>query len=191
MSDLNSHTTSIVTQANSIASIFSSPCYLTLCDGKQAAVIEKDLMDGRIKITGQYIVQTNHDSDHSKCCGDGKKFQAMVLGNEIWRQDSTQRQDHMLQGLMNHGRCAGMKPKAFEEILEKNGACINSKLAANNETATIAVTEDTLRTLMADEAISTSFTHFACIMDPQAGKIRWLRRGPDPRIEHRSTQPLQ
>ena len=175
----------IVSEAKRIAALCSSPCYLTLCDGRQAAVIEKDLMDGRIKTTNQYIVQTNHDSDHSECCEGGAKLQAAVLGNEIWREDSTQRQDDMLRKLGNHLVTSSGHLHGHEKLHEGNGACVEGFTSPSNEVEMMPVPEESLIEWVADRTISTYFTHFACIMDPTTGKIRWLRRGPDARNEHK------
>jgi hypothetical protein len=172
----------IVDKAQKLALLPSSPCYLTLCDGEQGVVIEKDLISGRIKSANQFIVQTNHDSDHSSCCEEKKGNDRVAAPhNELWLQDSTDRMGVIQRKWTEHAAQAVENEEANVSEAKRNGDCISRQLLKNAEDIDLGgLEEETLRQWMKDEAISNNFTHFACILDPVAGKIRWIARGPTP-----------
>lgn len=175
----------IVEQAQKLALLPSSPCYLTLCDGEQGVVIEKDLFSGRIKSANQFIVQTNHDSDHSSCCKESEtgKDGTGAPHNELWLKDSTDRMGVIQRKWTEHATQAGHDNEADLSEVKRNGDCISHQLVKNADDIDLgALSEETLRQWMKDEAISNNFTHFACILDAVTGKIRWIARGPTPQV---------
>ena len=178
--------TTIVSHAEMLSVVPSSPCYLTLCDGNQAVVLEKDLAHGRIKTSNHFLVQTNHDSDHSSCCGgDGKgEDRPLVPHNDLWLQDSTDRMDVIQRKWIDHSTANAKQDQEYLNQASKNGSCISSQLPKSAEEIDLeGISEQTLRDWMKDDQISNNYTHFACIMEPATGKIRWLQRGPKPQVE--------
>lgn len=148
-------------------------------------VIEKDLFSGRIKSANQFIVQTNHDSDHSSCCENSKKGTdgSGAPHNEIWLQDSTGRMGVIQRKWTEHAAQAGHDNEVDLSEVKRNGDCISRQLVKNADDIDLgALSEETLREWMKDEAISNNFTHFACILDAATGKIRWIARGPTPEV---------
>ncbi|CAM1501309.1 Fc.00g104710.m01.CDS01 [Cosmosporella sp. VM-42] len=171
----------IISHAEMLSVENSSPCYLTLCDGKQGVVIEKDLATGRIKAANDFIVQTNHDSDHSSCCGADTKQedQPLVPHNELWLQDSTDRMGVIQRKWIDHTTTDAEQNDHYLDQARGNGTCISRHLTQIAEEIDMeGISEQILRDWMKDEQISNAYTHFACIMDPVTGKIRWLQRGP-------------
>lgn len=175
-------TSPIIGYARSISRKPSSPCYLTLCDGKEAVAIDKDLDHGRIKSANQFIVQTNHDSDHSSCCpaDTTHKDRPEVPHNELWLQDSNDRMSVIKNKWIEHSNNLEGSNEVYLTQANKNGACINGP-PVGDDVDLGAISEETLIEWMEDVHISNNFTHFACILDSTAGKIRWLERGPEPK----------
>ncbi|KAF4976803.1 hypothetical protein FZEAL_6584 [Fusarium zealandicum] len=141
-----STTSSLIESAKKLAAIRSAPCYLTLCDGKHAVVVEKDLVTGRIRDDDRFIVQTNHDSFSASRYGAELRSQPLTPHPELWLQDSNDRMDVINDKWTRH--CG---PEA-----------------SGDKTA---VDEETLRGWMMDERINNTFTHFACILDPATGRV--------------------
>ena len=181
--DTKSSTSPVLSQARQLSTLPSSPCYLTLCDGEQGVVIEKDLFYGRIKSADQFIVQTNHDSDHSSCCEEPEEAKDRLAAphNELWLQDSTDRMGVIQRKWVEHSTQVAGESEPDLSQANKNGNCISRKLVDHAEDIDVrALSEEALREWMKDEHISNNFTHFACILDPVTGRIRWLARGPTP-----------
>ncbi|KAF7548518.1 hypothetical protein G7046_g8655 [Stylonectria norvegica] len=177
----------LIAQAQKLAAVTSSPCYLTLCDGHHGVIIEKDLIQGRIRTAEQFIVQTNHDSKDAACFGDSVAWdtatEALPPQNELWLRDSTDRMDVIQSKWTEHSSgIAAVVDKA--QLQGCTGDSINHEKGTqeNMEIGAGAVTEGALRDWMKDERISNNFTHFACILDPITGKVRWLERGHVPKV---------
>ncbi|KAM0275119.1 hypothetical protein ACHAQH_007523 [Verticillium albo-atrum] len=176
--------TPFVSLANQLAKEPTSPCYLTLCDGQESAVIEKDVRDGKIKTSNQFIVQANHDTHGSGCCGskpnpdsDPSEPQTTLLGGELFLEDSTERMGMMQQNWLLHTVGSRNAPPAADEKDEPNGLCLDEGAMSHEARPTKGVRERALQAWMREFPIINECTHYACIMDPQTGGIRWLERG--------------
>ncbi|KAI1282708.1 beta subunit of N-acylethanolamine-hydrolyzing acid amidase-domain-containing protein [Xylaria sp. FL0933] len=159
----------LVKQAKALTFIPSAPCYLILCDGQEAAVITKDYVTGTVRSTSEFIAQTNHDpGDHEVAIAknqettpqERRKLMTSSFGIEGWVEESTDR----LQ-------CLQKKWDRFQRSLR-------ARRSPGSLPAAPSITERTLRKWMSDYPTLNECTHFTCIMDPAAGKIRWLIRGP-------------
>ncbi|KAI1355325.1 beta subunit of N-acylethanolamine-hydrolyzing acid amidase-domain-containing protein [Xylaria sp. FL0043] len=159
----------LVKQAKALTFIPSAPCYLILCDGQEAAVITKDYITGTVRSTREFIAQTNHDpGEHELAIAkkqetapqERRKLMTSSFGIEGWVEESTDR----LQ-------CLQKKWDRFQRSLR-------AKRSSGPLPAAPSITERTLRKWMSDYPTLNECTHFTCIMDPAAGKIRWLIRGP-------------
>ncbi|KAK7415023.1 hypothetical protein QQX98_006160 [Neonectria punicea] len=165
----NAANPSIVDMARSIASIPTAPCYLTFSDGKKAVVVEKDLLSGRIRAADNFIVQTNHDSGHAMGClpnGVSDDAQPATPHPDLWLADSSERMDVILEKWVDH---SGQQDSSGGNRDATSGVW---------DIGTKPVAEENLRAWMRDDKISNMYTHFACIMDPCTGTIRWVERGP-------------
>ncbi|KAM5373286.1 hypothetical protein ACJZ2D_007115 [Fusarium nematophilum] len=156
---------SLVEQAKTLAAVRSAPCYLTLCDGSHAVVVEKDLVTGRIREDDRFIVQTNHDSSEAARCGAEARSEPLTPHPVLWLRDSSDRMDVIHGKWTLHCQVDG---EDAPELVDGEKR---------------AVSEEVLREWMVDERISNGFTHFACIMDPLTGRVPWLRRGPAPEVK--------
>ncbi|CAH0054168.1 unnamed protein product [Clonostachys solani] len=162
----------------------TSPCYLTLCDGLSAAVIEKDVYSGKMKTSDRFIVQTNHDTHKSGCCS-GRRFmpsdsddpRASLLGAEPWLKDSNLRMTMLHEKWLLHA--AGLDTTTPVEIekKEENGLCFSQRADVSNVRPRVGVKERLLQEWMMEFPIINECSHYGCIMDPRTGDIRWLVRG--------------
>ncbi|KAM6524609.1 hypothetical protein FALCPG4_010218 [Fusarium falciforme] len=158
---------SLVENAKQLASVRSAPCYLTLCDGNHAVVIEKDLLTGRLRENDRFIVQTNHDSCDATRCGTELRSEPVTPHPELWLRDSNDRMDVISDKWSDH--CSTEASSDDEAVVVDDNKS--------------SVKQETLREWMMDKRISNGFTHFACIMDPATGRVPWLRRGPAPEVK--------
>ncbi|OLN96233.1 Acid ceramidase 2 [Colletotrichum chlorophyti] len=177
---------SVKERAEQLVSVLSSPCYLTLCDGNQVAIIQKDLFDGKIKTSDEFMIQCNHDVDHEKCCSrpavrkEADPAQAKVLGDEVWLEESEERQQALLDKWIKHAR-ATTSDAAARWRARQNGICVNGLVPLVPETDKLrGVSEAQLRDWVAASPTTNEATHFSCLMDPRTGKVTWLERGPTP-----------
>lgn len=86
----------MIESAKKLSGITSAPCYLTLCDGARAVVVEKDVFTGRIREDEKFIVQTNHDSCNATKCGAEERSEPVTPHPELWLRDSNDRMDVIL-----------------------------------------------------------------------------------------------
>lgn len=177
--------TPIVSLARRLMKEPISPCYLTLCDGTEAAIIEKDVYDGKLKTSNHFVVQANHDTHTAGCCrskGAGlppepNEAETSLLGAELWLEDSNLRMDMMQGKWLQH--TVGSRSSDPVEVSkeDKNGLCFEEGVDSQKARPAKGVKERLLQDWMREFPIINECTHFACIMDPQTGGIRWLERG--------------
>jgi hypothetical protein len=174
----------ILERAKLLAQAPSSPCYLILCDGKQAAVIEKDLLQGKIRTTDKFIVQTNHDTHTNSCCGTTSEAGlpeeqlGTVMGLELWVEESSERMQVVQDKWSSYSYGPGtISPDESATIVV--GTCIG-KPTDDGITKSVQpkpVPERLLRRWVRSSPTTNECTHFSCILDPLTGGIRWLMKG--------------
>ncbi|KAI2640950.1 beta subunit of N-acylethanolamine-hydrolyzing acid amidase-domain-containing protein [Xylaria nigripes] len=161
-------TSRLAKQAVGLALIPSAPCYLILCDGEEALVIAKDHIRGTIRTARGFIVQTNHDLDNDGNLAAQKEeispgVQREVItssfGVEGWVEESAER---------------------LQCLQERWDRFVRSKTddTTGSNVDEPSITERRLCRWMSDYPILNECSHFATILDPVTGKIRWLVRGP-------------
>jgi len=150
---------------DTLAKSRSAPCYLVLCDGTQAAVIEKDLLDGKVRTGTDFIVHTNHDTPPTEPSAHthSQNQKSTILGMEILLEDSQDRRA-CVQKKWN-----GMKKR--HDRKQKSEDWIEAKAALPT------VREATLKGWVRAFPTMNETTHFGCILDPKTGTIRFLERG--------------
>ncbi|KAJ0312402.1 hypothetical protein COL5a_002080 [Colletotrichum fioriniae] len=178
--------TLITSIGKKLASSKASPCYLTLCDGKQVVNILKDLHGGKIKTSSVFQIQCNHDPDHRYCCSrmtvrhGADPVQAKLMESEDWIEVSADRQNAFHEKWIEHVRAI----TNGNDITwaKQNSCCTDLELDAEARKygEIPGVDEAKLREWIATYPTTNESTHFMCIMDPLTGEIRWISRGPDP-----------
>ncbi|KAI0171500.1 beta subunit of N-acylethanolamine-hydrolyzing acid amidase-domain-containing protein [Pestalotiopsis sp. NC0098] len=153
-------------RAQKFSSLRAPPCYIVLCDGDEVAVIEKDLNTGKTRSSKDFIVHTNHDVDHDVEKHPDEYAKASFLGHEEWLEESTNRMECFERKWLRH--------------LHRNQTHATARDASGKvgDLVPHPVTESTLKRWVSSGTTMADCTHFACVMDPKTGQIRWLRRGP-------------
>jgi hypothetical protein len=146
----------------------AAPCYLVLCDGDETMVIEKDLVEAKIRTARYFIVHTNHDTPSSGTASDNtlQKHQEknLILGMEDFIEDSGERR-----------KCVERK---WDRVVRKHRdqkAETGAGVGDSSEVPTVK--EETLIRWIRAYPTMNECTHFGCILDPGTGEIRWLGRG--------------
>ncbi|KAK2024108.1 hypothetical protein LX32DRAFT_570476, partial [Colletotrichum zoysiae] len=175
---------SITDAAKKFIHLPTSPCYITLCDGFKVVGILKDLHTGKAKASSLFQVQCNHDPDHGTCCGHkassslSEAAQAMIIGDDDWLDESETRQRALENKWLRHLQAA-TKEAGVELKGQGNGLCLDAHTPADSDTYTEVpgVDEAMLQQWVKTYPTTNDYTHFACIMDPASGAIRWISRG--------------
>jgi hypothetical protein len=143
-------------RAHGLSTVNSTACYVTLCDGDSAIVLEKDLKSARIREESDFITVTNHDLAYEQVNGEDvnwNRTSARVTGIEDFVADSTNR---------------------------KNKVCNLWKSAVARNGGRKAIDQKTVQKWMEVDPIKNESTHLALVMDPKMGKITYLKRYLEP-----------
>ncbi|KAI1850284.1 hypothetical protein JX266_004142 [Neoarthrinium moseri] len=172
---------SLTDQAHRLSLVKTSPCYLILCDGVEVTIIEKDLKYGKVRTSDNYMVHTNHDVDHPITPNPSEYTGSSMLGHEEWLEESTHRKAEFEDKWKRYQQSGQVQAEA-------NGAgnsntAISASLDATAKVPATPVLESTLRRWVQSKTTMAECTHFACLMDPVMGQIRWIQRGPAPTLE--------
>ncbi|KAK2009660.1 hypothetical protein LZ32DRAFT_537386 [Colletotrichum eremochloae] len=175
---------SVTDLAKKFISIPTSPCYITLCDGFKVVGVLKDLYTGKAKKSSLFQVQCNHDPDHRICCGPrtnnspSEATQANILGDQIWLHESGLRQRALEEKWLRY-MAAVAKEAGVELPDQNNGICLDTNTPADSGIGfeVPGVDEAILQQWIKTYPTTNEYTHFACIMDPASGTIRWIARG--------------
>ncbi|RYP51159.1 hypothetical protein DL768_003427 [Monosporascus sp. mg162] len=169
----------LVNQAKRLASERCAPCYIVLCDGREAAVIEKDLFEGSIRTSTEFLVQTNHDVHHAGSSNPDESAgitlnmnSAPLLGHDEWIYESTHRMTAVVSKWQRHLK------KNYPAAAADSCGSPEEDGHLNGETVVPArdpsITEATLKSWLRSDPVLNECTHFQCILDPKTGKIRWI-----------------
>lgn len=143
--------------------------------------------------SSDFIVQTNHDVDHTTCCGGTKDPDHVhdqakpktLLGGEMWLDESVERQDSFRNRWLAHAQRRDAKAASIDtpSLLEQanlNGTCVESIVQDFGTRGRIpGITKQTLERWLQSYPVTNECTHFSAIMDPLHGTIVFLERGPD------------
>lgn len=148
----------------------TAPCYLILSDGTSATVVEKDLYDGKIRSSDEFIVHTNNDTltDSAQNPMDIKETPSMLnildeIGMDAFLKDSKER-----------SACVQKKWNALKSRQKKKQ---QAGLGKEKDLIGASVREETLIGWVRKYPTMNGESHFGCVMDPKKGEIRWLARG--------------
>jgi hypothetical protein len=145
----------------------SAPCYLILSSGTSTTVIEKDLLDGKVRSASDFIVHTNHDIKDTEAAQNthDQKERSTVLGTDAFLEESEERRD-CIQKKWN-----SLVKRQEKKRKEKGEAKEEQRIELS------VVNEKTLQGWVSAYPIMNECSHFGCIMDPKTGTIRWMERG--------------
>ncbi|KAK8022685.1 hypothetical protein PG993_013452 [Apiospora rasikravindrae] len=157
-----------------------APCYLTLCDGKEVSVIEKDLRSGRVRSSSEFLVQTNHDvipqpvnDSGEQSTPDHQDLNRAMLKLEGWLEESSDRFDSVTQKWDRHVRKVQSSSRGSPDQAEATytDGPVGRSIAAK------AIGKPALKRWLQSQQVMGECTHFASIMDPYNGTIPWIKRG--------------
>ncbi|KAK8076060.1 Acid ceramidase 1 [Apiospora phragmitis] len=157
-----------------------APCFLTLCDGEEVTVIEKELHSGRVRSSAEFLVQTNHDvipqpvnGSREKNAPEHQDLNRAMLKREGWLEESSERFDSVTQKWDRHVR----KVQSSSRGSPDQGEAIYTDRPIARSIAEKAIGKPALKRWLQSQHVMGECTHFASIMDPYTGTIPWIKRG--------------
>jgi hypothetical protein len=147
---------------NTMPSLCTTSCYLIFCNGKETTTIEKDRVTGLVRTSSSFITATNHDVDNAD--------ESVAAAHE--------------------GPNFASMAELFDESLTRSGCvqkCYNDALKSNPQ-AEIPMVD--VEKWMVTYPILNECTHYAVIMDPIKGELRWARRWRKPYKPSKATRAL-
>lgn len=149
-------------KAMSLVKTRSTPCYVIFSSSGKTIVVQKDLVRGVAHTAREFIVHTNHDFRSSTdATTPGQKENAKALGMQELLEESMARQ--------------GCMQEKWDDFLRT----ANRDARQSGAGGSLGVEEETLKEWVKSVPIMSDCTHFACILDPGTGTIRWLERGAE------------
>lgn len=154
----------LLTLATNLSNSTTSPCYITLCNGIETIIIQKDLTSGTKRCSNRFVACTNHDQS----CEQGKyddvagnlRPKANLAGMEIILEESEERYSFIRNKWIEYTQ------KQERQMKTRGKKSIGS-----------AVGEKALKNWIQQFPIMNECTNFVCLLDPKMGQIRWLERG--------------
>ncbi|CAM1501308.1 Fc.00g104700.m01.CDS01 [Cosmosporella sp. VM-42] len=137
----------------------STAAYLILCMPQRVCIVEKDHRKASVRESETFLTAYNHDASdennpsHMSAAAEDLDSDGDVTGMADILKYSLARKTHL------------------EEMWQKR---VRACCRRHGERGQAVTTKDVLR-LVKDPEISNDETHFAVVMDPQAGKVIWRR----------------
>ncbi|KAI1338710.1 beta subunit of N-acylethanolamine-hydrolyzing acid amidase-domain-containing protein [Xylariaceae sp. FL0016] len=167
----------------------SAPCYLILCTGQEAAVVEKDYITARVRTSTSFIAQTNHDiretDDTTPEIGITNDERRDIISSPFDIQDWVEESSDRLQCVQRKWE---RRKKSYNSMMaNKREASMRSHNRQHGdmhldvqelEGIRPSVSEKTLQKWLREYPTTNECTHFATILDPHSGTIRWVVRKP-------------
>jgi hypothetical protein len=157
---------------NTLPAIPSTAAYLIFCTPDQTFLLEKDRKEAKVMTSSEFWATTNHDilyeqqhnADHSR---DAHAAYAKTAFGGLGMEE-------VVGESMERKQCLVDKWEAWNRRSEGRYARRSSRRNPDGTTERSVPFEE-LKQWMAEDPISNSQTHFACIMDPKEGVFRWVR----------------
>lgn len=168
-----------------IRQISSAATYLIFCTGEETMVVEKDLQTAKVSRSSTFIAATNHDQAQERLNGSALRRLSSAqheqrflgIGMQDLIEESVDRKQCLVNRWENHVR---QQKRRNERIEARNkGAARDGSV----EHGIRGVTLKDLRSWILEYPVCNEDTHFACIMDPDDGTVRWIRAFTEGEIE--------
>ena len=149
--------------------LVSTACYLCFSDGEETTVIEKDLVTSEIRSDCDFIVVTNNDAEPSS-----------PDSTEFGTKDSPFVGDlaEIIHEAKDRKECAEQNWKRMQRVQAERQS-LNLSAATVQEKRTLLHVDDVIE-LVQKFPTTNETTHYACVMDPILGTVRWCRRWQRP-----------
>jgi len=172
---------SLAELAKDVTPRHTTAAYLIFCDGKGAISVEKDYGAARVRHTETFIATTNHDlgdKSFQKKASTPAAGQAIasaprgVTGIDELVDESKDRLDCLVEKWQS-----SIRKKARwltkEKGMEKNAALTEAETI-------LTLTQDEIVRWVSAYPTTNEETHFAAVLDPQAGQVVWSHAYPKP-----------
>ncbi|KAL2870093.1 uncharacterized protein BJX67DRAFT_306096 [Aspergillus lucknowensis] len=186
----------------------STACYLVLCDGQRAYVLEKDYKTRTVESSSSFIVATNSDrkvgypqaGDHST--REQHTGASLVSGDPVlmtdFIKDSIERRECMqahwdmkvttARQAIRRASQARSDPLKRTRSSQSRDICNGFSSSSSYTTPPSITPSEPEITATLDEIVSwtsrypttNETTHFATVLDPAKGTVAWIRRYPEP-----------
>jgi hypothetical protein len=153
--------------AENLPAIPTTAAYLIFCDGTSTVVLEKDLRTAAINERQDFIVITNHDSNHES--SDQTKHNAHKTATHICGMES------MIEESINRKGC--IRRRWRKAVRRSTGKDPDS---FPTEDQGVAVTTKDVVRWVNHYPTTNECTHFACVMDPKEGRTVYVKRYQEP-----------
>ncbi|KAL4916641.1 beta subunit of N-acylethanolamine-hydrolyzing acid amidase-domain-containing protein [Aspergillus aurantiobrunneus] len=183
----------------------STACYLILCDGRSAYVLEKDYKTTKVESSSSFIVATNSDRAAKVPRATDPSMRqehtgaSLTTGEPVvmadFIKDSIERRECMQAHWdmkVVQARQAARRAQARKDPLRRTRSSQKQTTAVSPSTAAtttasadifdpeVAATLDEIVTWTTRFPTTNEMTHFTTIMDPTRGTVVWIRRYPEP-----------
>ena len=161
----------------------TTAAYLIFSDGHATVTIEKDYASGVVRESSSFIALTNHDLEDEQ-----DEPQHKVPTNAAGTRQAAKRAT--LQDFVEEStdRLKCMNKKWLAKVRREHRKAAGRQRSGDK--ASLQAVEDSLAlqpaevaTWLTDWPTTNETTHYAAIMDAQAGTIAWVRKYPVPIIE--------
>lgn len=141
----------------------SSACYLCFCNGSKTTVVEKDRITAKVRSSDDFIVITKSDkSDSAWIDATTAKEESGFVASLLEILDDAKDRKQCAEHNWNNMKAA----RAGKAGLRK---------ASRDERKALLDLDDVV-TLVQKYPTTNESTHFACVLDPSEGSVRWCRR---------------
>lgn len=153
----------------------STACYLTLCNGKEVTVFEKDRISAVTRSSELFENVTNHDAgEHNTSDETSLSTVANLTGLEMLVDESAERQqcsrDNYTALLSSHNQRTATH--------QEHGPLPRTE--AQHKIAAQLLSQMDIIDMVQRYPCTNEGTHYATVMDPTAGEIVWCRRWKEP-----------
>lgn len=139
----------------------TTSCYLCFSNGDETTVIEKDRASATIRSNQEFIAVTNNDLDHE---------------NEANVPDLKGDWQVSLADVVNEGKDRRHCTETNYFIRREQAAA----RAGHDGSLEQALSVDDITEVVQWYPTTNEATHFACVLDPKEGSVRWCRRWAKP-----------
>ncbi|KAF7194237.1 Acid ceramidase [Pseudocercospora fuligena] len=144
----------------------TTACYLCFSNGQETTVFEKDYSTAVVRSSNELIVITNNDLEAESANSASREQTSQYVG--ALREILDEAQDRR--------KCAGDNYNLLKETAARRH---RSALVEGDDSSRLLDVEHIVR-LVQMYPTTNEETHFACVMDPQEGRVVWCRRWVNP-----------
>ena len=146
----------------------TSACYLCFCNGKETTVVEKDRVSAKVRTSEEFIIVTNADDNEPHNEENEEKKKTQPARTELLQEIFDEAQDRQQCALHNWRNMRVAKSKR-----------IGLHFITEEDRMTLSELDDVIA-MVQKYPTTNECTHFACVMDPTDGDIKWCRRWMEP-----------